>query len=409
MIDLHDFETKQIVVNPIYQSQHGGAFVSENTEYVMEAAQYPAPLGGEYSPLERFNEDYRGGVTYWKFNREKGRLEPENSFSIELPPYSQDLSDFGKLASSGWSFTNSFCSERYVGGIERGRPPFEAGCSAKDTDYLHVINWKKAAQVAKLPGKVKMINGHKVIMMDTADEGGAGLPDSGAQEPPRHRRHARTATTWSSRASSTATPTCTAGTRSKAAIKAKNFAGKDPYGIPDHRHEDRAAHAGAAGSRAAAHPVRLQEGVAYTSLYVDSMVARWDYLNGKLLDRLPIHYNIGHLMTMHGDTVKPRGKYLVSLNKLAIDRFKPVGPLHPQNHQLIDIGGDKMELLYDMPAAAGRAALLGGDRGGPALKPGSATRSGTNTRTGEISPHKTRAGEESASSATATRSRSSAP
>ncbi|MFA9565848.1 MAG: lytic transglycosylase domain-containing protein, partial [Acidimicrobiales bacterium] len=43
---------------------------------------------------------------------------------------------------------NSFCSERYVGGIERGRPPFEAGCSAKDTDYLHVINWKKAAQVA---------------------------------------------------------------------------------------------------------------------------------------------------------------------------------------------------------------------------------------------------------------------
>jgi nitrous-oxide reductase len=139
VIDLHDFETKQIVVNPIYQSQHGGAFVSENTEYVMEAAQYPAPLGGEFSPLERFNEDYRGGVTYWKFNRAAGRLEPENSFSIELPPYSQDLSDFGKLASSGWSFTNSFCSERYVGGIERGRPPFEAGCSAKDTDYLHVV------------------------------------------------------------------------------------------------------------------------------------------------------------------------------------------------------------------------------------------------------------------------------
>ena len=34
------------------------------------------------------------------------------------------------------------------------------------------------------------------------------------------------------------------------------------------------------------------------------MVARWNYKTGKLLDRLPIHYNIGHLMTMHGDTVK---------------------------------------------------------------------------------------------------------
>ena len=52
------------------------------------------------------------------------------------------------------------------------------------------------------------------------------------------------------------------------------------------------------------------------------------------IDRLPIHYNIGHIMAMHGDTVKPRGKYVVALNKLAIDRFNPVGPLHPQNHQL---------------------------------------------------------------------------
>ena len=57
VIDLHDFETKQIVVNPIFQSEHGGAFVSENTEYVIEAAQYAAPLGGAYSPPS--------GAGYW--------------------------------------------------------------------------------------------------------------------------------------------------------------------------------------------------------------------------------------------------------------------------------------------------------------------------------------------------------
>jgi hypothetical protein len=44
VIDLRDFETKQIVVNPIYKSEHGGAFVTPNTEYVIEAAQYAAPL-----------------------------------------------------------------------------------------------------------------------------------------------------------------------------------------------------------------------------------------------------------------------------------------------------------------------------------------------------------------------------
>jgi nitrous-oxide reductase len=168
VIDLRDFETKQIVVNPIFKSEHGGAFVTPNTEYVIEAAQYAAPLENKkFYPLEEFNEKYRGGVTYWKFDRKEGRIDPKKSFSLELPPYSQDLSDAGKGPSDGWSFTNSFCSERYVGGIEKGRPPYEAGCSAKDTDYLHVINWKKAAELVAA-GKAKKINGHNVLMMETA-------------------------------------------------------------------------------------------------------------------------------------------------------------------------------------------------------------------------------------------------
>jgi nitrous-oxide reductase len=98
-------------------------------------------------------------------------------------------------------------------------------------------------------------------------------------------------------------------------------------------------------------------------------------------------------MTMHGDTVKPRGKYLVALNKLAIDRFQPVGPLHPQNHQLIDIGNEKMQLLYDMPLPLGEPHYAVGIEAA-LLKPGVRYKVGTNTRTGEISPHKTRAGEE---------------
>ena len=42
------------------------------------------------------------------------------SFTFEMPPYSQDLSDAGKGPSNGWGFTNSFCSERYVGGYRAG-------------------------------------------------------------------------------------------------------------------------------------------------------------------------------------------------------------------------------------------------------------------------------------------------
>ncbi|MCK5343670.1 MAG: cytochrome C, partial [Candidatus Heimdallarchaeota archaeon] len=109
VIDLHDFETKQIVSNPFYKSSHGGAFVTPNTDYIMSAAQYAAPLSNDFVPLEEFNEKYRGGVTYWKFDMKKGKIDEDASFTFELPPYSQDLSDAGKLASDGWGFTNSFC------------------------------------------------------------------------------------------------------------------------------------------------------------------------------------------------------------------------------------------------------------------------------------------------------------
>ena len=44
VIDLKSFETFQIVTNPIIKSEHGGAFVTPNSEYVIEASQSAAPL-----------------------------------------------------------------------------------------------------------------------------------------------------------------------------------------------------------------------------------------------------------------------------------------------------------------------------------------------------------------------------
>ncbi|HEX5633661.1 MAG TPA: cupredoxin domain-containing protein, partial [Gemmatimonadales bacterium] len=54
-----------------------------------------------------------------------------------------------------------------------------------------------------------------------------------------------------------------------------------------------------------------------------------------------------------GDTVSPDGRFLVMINKWAIDRFSGVGPLLPQNMQLVDIGASPMQLLYDMPVPIG--------------------------------------------------------
>jgi len=389
VIDLHDFETKQIVKNPFFKSAHGGAFVTPNTEYVMDAAQYAAPISNDYVPLEEFNDKYRGGLTYWKFDNEKGRIDEANSFTFEMPPYSQDLSDAGKFASMGWGFTNSFCSERYVGGGDR--PPFEAGCSAKDTDFLHVTNWQKAAELVAA-GKVKKVDGSYFIPMDQAikEELMYLIPEPksphGVDVSP-DGTHIIVSGKLDSHA------WVYSWEKIQNAIKNKKFEGKDPYGIPIIAMKD-ALHTQVQVGLGPLHTqYDSKECVVYTSIYVDSMVTKWDYCKGKVLDQIHIHYNIGHLMSMEGDSASPDGKYLVALNKLAIDRFNPVGPLHPQNHQLIDISGDKMQLLYDMPLPLGEphyVVAIKADK----LKPVVRYKSGWDSRTDKRSPWRTRAGRE---------------
>ncbi len=95
------------------------------------------------------------------------------------------------------------------------------------------------------------------------------------------------------------------------------------------------------------HTVFDDKGYAYTSLFLDSAVARWtlggpyDDLNDDepwtLVQKLPVHYNIGHITAAEGDTASPDGQYVVALNKWSIDRFANVGPLLPQNFQLVDV------------------------------------------------------------------------
>lgn len=361
VIDLRDFETKQIVKNPVAVNDHGGTFVTPNSEYVVEGGQYAAPLGWEYASLDNYDDEYRGMVTFWKFDRAAGRIDPTNSFAIELPPYWQDLCDAGKLASEGWVFCNSLNVERATGGIEKGNPPFEAGASQADTDYLHIFNLKKAEEVFKA-GQVEKVNDFAVISLQTAvDEGILFL----APEPKSPHGVDVTPDGEFMVVAGKLDPHVTVYSFDKmmAAIEAKKW-DTDDYNIPVLA-LDEVKEAQVELGLGPLHTQFDDQGYAYTSLFLDSAVARWT-LGGDFADKHPeepwqlvgktaVHYNIGHLVTAEGDTVSPDGGYLVAMNKWAIDRFANVGPLLPQNFQLIDIDntGPAMQLLYDMPIGIG--------------------------------------------------------
>lgn len=392
VIDLKTFETVQIVSNPVIKSEHGGAFVTPNSEYVLEASQYAAPLDRNYHPLEAFENAYRGAVTLWKFDLDKGRINEAESLTLELPPYNQDLSDAGKGVSDGWAFINSFNTEMYTGGIEAGLPPNEAGMSRNDHDYLHVFNWKKIADLGKDPKNVKVINGHRVVPIEVAVANDALFLIPEPKSP--HGVDVSPDGKYLVIGGKLDTHASVYDfEKIKKLIDAKDYAGKDPFGIPilDMK---KSLHGQVELGLGPLHTAfDSKDGVLYTSLYVDSQVVRWDYKKLKVLDRINVHYNIGHLDSMEGKSTKPKGDWLLALDKLSIDRFNPVGPLHPQNHQLIDISGPKMELTYDLPIPLGEphdVVSIAADK----LTPKVTFDIGTDSRTEKPSPYATLAGQE---------------
>jgi nitrous-oxide reductase len=359
MIDLADYKTKQIIDIPNMSTCHGGAFLTPNTEYVHVSSMTPRPTTADgYAPLASYADLYRGCSSWYHVDPKTGRMVPEKSFQIELPPYNQDLADMGKLASYGFGFINCFNTEMAVGGDLQKKPAIEVGSTKNNFDYLHVIDWK-LAEKAVAAGKYVMRNGMRVLPLSVAVSEGIlhfipepRNPHGVDVSPDGHYilicgKLDPHVTVFSIE-------------KIKAAIAGKHYQGKDRYGVPIIPMDA----ALVAQVEVGVGPLHNQfdgKGNVYTSLFIDSAITKWTLgpesgVTDKpftFVEKIPTHYNIGHLAIPGGDTVKPEGKYLVALNKWSLDQVQKLGPKHPVNLELIDLDATPLKLLSSLPLGIG--------------------------------------------------------
>jgi len=352
LMGLDDFETKQVLSNPLFPSTYPGVAVTQNTEYIIQSSQYPAPWDN------KITSEFRSGVTFWKFvegeNIHKSRMIKEKSFTVELPAYTLDYLDAGKSNSDGLM----------VGLAEK-----------EGKSYVYVLDYTKLAKAT-----TKKINDFNVVSFAEAKKNNA----VGFIELP----------------ASASTVKVTAdgkyfivGADNTLVIdfaKVKSALAKgDVIALADVQKASIAI-----GKNVIDIAFDYRKNTAYASAHGDSKIVRFNYETGKTEKELKLSFKPSFLMTPQGMSASPHSNYLTVVDKEGLyDNYPNVGPVRPSFQHLIDISSDDMADVYTMslPQANmyGSVAVLR-----TTIKPIIRYPLGTNTRTGEISRYKTVAGQE---------------
>lgn len=335
-IDLGDFKTKQIFGPiPNLSAAHACPFPTPNTEYVFAASRFSTPIPvGSYSKIEDYKKNFKGVIAGVKVSKE-GVMSL--GFEIQTPPFDWDLSDAGKGPSMGWQFFTCYNSEEAYDSLE-------VKASQNEMDYVAAVNWQEAQQAVDA-GKAKTIGGAPVL--DPAEVPGIIYLIPVPKSP--HGVDVNPSGEYICVSGKLQAEVSVFSTKKMLdAIAAKKFEG-EKGGIPVLPYDD-VLEAKVPVGLGPLHTQFDDKGYAYTSLFLDSQIAKWKVgAPWDVPDKIDVYYSIGHLMASEGDTRHPTGEYIVALNKLSKDRYLSVGPTHPEAAQLIDLRGPKMELLYDFP------------------------------------------------------------
>jgi nitrous-oxide reductase len=359
-IGLDEFKTQEIIEIPNSAGNHASAFVTPNTEYVSAATRFSIPMDenmqGMDVSIDSYKDTFKGTLSFIKVS-EEGKMNID--FQILMPGFDYDLSHAGKGPSDGWAFFTSYNSEQ-------AHTLLEINASKNDKDFIAAINWRKAAEYVK-EGKGKMMPGKHVRNYIDHEEGGIAksetIDEVRVLDPRELEGIVYFLPTPKSPHGVDVDPTgqyIIAGGKLSTvipvhsfdkminAIESEDYEG-EVMGIPVLKYDSILHGEVQDPGLGPLHTEFDGKGYAYTTAFISSEVVKWDIENTQVVDRIDTYYSPGHLMIPGGDSQKPDGKYLVALNKITKDRYLPTGPEMFHSAQLIDISGDKMQLLLDFP------------------------------------------------------------
>ena len=354
-IDLSTFRTMEMLEIPNSGGNHGSPFGTMNSEYLVASTRFSVPIPQKDMPISN-SKDFAGSISFIKVDPQSGKMGI--AFQIMVPGIDYDLAHCGKGPSHGWCFFTSYNSEKAT-------TLLEVNASKNDKDFLAAVNWKAAEQCVAA-GKAKDVSANymhnvydeskhstdiekltKVKTLTLADCPGVIYYVPISKSP--HGSDVDPSGEYIIGGGKLAAQiTAYSFSKMQKAIAEKKFAGEFE-GVPV---LDYASVMAGEVKKPCLGPLHTEfdgNGYAYTSCFVSSEVVKWKLGTWEVADRMSTFYSLGHLMIPGGNTMKPWGKYVLAMNKITKDRYLPTGPELNQAAQLLDISGDKMQMLLDFP------------------------------------------------------------
>lgn len=344
LVDLAEYETKQIVTNPLFKNTNADVAVSSNSEYVVQTTALP-----ESSSVTKKSQS---GATFWRFlekTHEEHKIyfiDPSTSFTVLLPGALQSSPAMGR-------------------GVSDSLMTF---VSQNGTPELNVINWKVAQKV--LATKAVKMNNHLTFSEEVATR------ENILKKYPLPAGSDRVIISGDGK---TAIVTNKSGPTAQLidleALNANKFSLSE-------------INVGGASSDAAFTAQNI-----YVTVHQPNQVVRISRDDKKITATHPLNFTAGKIMIPASDTTGAVEKYAIVSNLAPVGRFTSVGPQTGLSAHLVDIAQEKMQSLYD--ASIPQSTRLGAAAMPMKMnKPIYKYKIGTDPRSGLISTYKTNSGKE---------------